>query len=192
MTDEENDLLEKLRARDPRAMEEIVRLHTEHIYKSCFGLGLTETEAEDLTQSVWMTFFDVVSRFEGRSSLRTFLFGILYNKVSEHRKKNARAEPVANIDEIVDSHFDRSGHWIAECAPVNPDRFIESAQAMTVISKCLDLLPTNQKMAFILKEIEEEITENICHILNVTSSNLGVLLFRARNQLRECVERKSR
>jgi DNA-directed RNA polymerase specialized sigma24 family protein len=62
---------------------------------------------------------------------------------------------------------------------------------MKLISDCLELLPLNQKMAFNLKEIEEEMTEEICNILSVSATNLGVLLFRARNQLRECIEKKT-
>lgn len=186
------EFVEKLRRRDPEAMKEIVSLHTGHLYNACLGLGFSESEADDVTQSVWITFFDVISRFEGRSSPRTFLFGILYNKASELRKQSGRAELVENIDEIVDAHFDSDGHWLSSHSPISPDRFLESTQVMTLINKCLELLPLNQKMAFMLKEIEEEFTENICSILNITASNLGVLLFRARNQLRECVERKSR
>lgn len=56
----------------------------------------------------------------------------------------------------------------------------------------LELLPMAQKMAFNLKEVEEEKTQEVCNILEVSATNLGVLLFRARNQLRECLEGKSK
>ncbi len=192
MNNDDTDLIKKIRQRDPIALEAVVRLHTGHLYKACLGLGFQNFEAEDITQSVWITFFDVVAQFEGRSSLRTFLFGILYNKASEYRKQNKRAESTENIEEVIDEHFNKHGHWISSHSPLSPDKFLESAQTMSLISKCLEFLPLNQKMAFILKEIDEEMTETICNILNVTSTNLGVLLFRARNQLRECIERKSR
>lgn len=192
MANEEDELIQKLKSRDREALESVVRLHTTHLYKACLGLGFGEHEAEDITQSVWITFFDVVHQFEGRSSVRTFLFGILYNKASELRKQNKRADPTENIEDILDSHFDERGHWILSHSPVSPERFMESSQTLAIISKCLELLPLNQKMAFVLKEIEEEVTEEICNILCVTVTNLGVLLFRARNQLRECVDRKSR
>lgn len=68
----------------------------------------------------------------------------------------------------------------------------ENYQILNLISKCLDRLPLNQKMAFTLKEVEDETTESICQLLDLTVSNLGVLLFRARNQLRECIEFKSK
>lgn len=192
MAKDEIELIDKLRAGDKSTLEYTVRQHTGHLYKACLGLGFQDYEAEDITQSVWITFFDVIAQFEGRSTIRTFLFGILYNKASEYRKQDKRASATENIEELIDTHFDSKGHWIPSHSPVSPDKFLESTQTMSLISKCLELLPISQKMAFIMKEIEEEITEEICNILNVTSTNLGVLLFRARNQLRECIDYKSR
>lgn len=192
MRKNESDQIDKLCKRDPAALEALVRQHTKHLYKACLGLGFNEVEAEDITQSVWTTFFDVVAQFEGRSSVRTFLFGILYNKASEHRKQSTRAEATENIEDVLDAHFDSNGHWLVAHSPVHPDKFLESTQTMSLIARCLELLPTNQKMAFMLKEVEDEVTDEICKILSVTATNLGVLLFRARVQLRECVDRKSR
>lgn len=192
MENNEKAILEKLKARDKEALEQIVRLHTTKLFHACLGLGFTESEAEDIVQSVWITFFDVIARFEGRSSVSTFLFGILYNKASEFRKLSSRANPTENIEEVLDSHFDEHGHWILTHSPIPPDKFLESSQNMNMILKCLELLPLNQRMAFMLKEIDEEDSEEICGLLKITISNLGVLLFRARNQLRECIERKSR
>lgn len=189
---DEKELIEKLKLKDVAALELIICKYTGHLFKACLGLGFQDSEAEDITQSVWITFFNAIEKCEGRSSIRTFLFGILYNKASEYRKQNNRAEASENIEEILDSHFDKHGHWIASHSPVNPEKFLESSQIMALISKCLELLPVNQKMAFVLKEMEEELTEEICNILSVTATNLGVLLFRARNQLRECIDRKSR
>lgn len=192
MPHKEIDFIQKLKISDPIALDTVVRRYTHQLYKACFGLGFKNYEAEDITQSVWITFFDVIIRFEGRSSLRTFLFGILYNKASEYRKQNNRAEVTDQIEEIIDSHFDSRGHWIPLHSPVSPDQFLESSENMSIITKCLELLPLPQKMAFMLKEVDEEKTDEICNILSVTATHLGVLLYRARNQLRECVDRKSR
>jgi len=189
---EQNEFIEQLRSKNGQALEKVVRQYTEHLYRASLGLGFSLSDAEDITQSVWITFFDIVPQFEGRSSVRTFLFGILYNKASEHRKQNKRAEATEDIESVLDQHFDEKGHWILSHSPVSPDRFLESSQTLSIISKCLDFLPINQRMAFVLKEIEEEITEEICRMLEVTVSHLGVLLFRAKNQLRECIDHKSR
>ncbi len=188
---ESAEFINNLRHKDHVALEQVVRKHTRHLYKACLGLGFKDIEAEDIVQSVWITFFDVVDKFEARSQIRTFLFGILYNKASEHRRSTQRMKPTDSIEDVLDAHFDQNGHWLLSHSPLDPHRFLESAQTMAIISKCIEFLPLNQKMAFILKEVEDEVTEQICEILKVTSTNLGVLLFRARNQLRECIESKA-
>ncbi len=192
MKNDEQELMAGIRQKDRKSFEAVVRLYTTQLYRACLGLGFQKSEAEDVTQSTWITFFDVAPGFEGRSSIRTFLFGILYNKASEYRKQNKRAAATEDIEKVVDAHFDERGSWLPSHVPVSPERFLESTQTRVLISQCLDLLPLKQKMAFVLKEVEEETSEHICSALGITASNLGVLLFRARNQLRECIDRKSR
>lgn len=182
-------LLENLRNRNPEALAEVVREYTNHLYKASLKLGFTQPEAEDLTQNTWITFFDVVHRFEGHSTVKTFLFGILYNKASELRKQKKRLEPTDEIEKIIDDHFDSHGNWAK--TPIDPEKFLHSTQVLDLIRQCLEFLPLNQKMAFILRDINEESTEDACNILSVSATNIGVLLYRARNQLRECIERKS-
>ncbi len=63
---------------------------------------------------------------------------------------------------------------------------------MDIVKKCMELLPTQQKLAFHLKEVQGNTSEEICKIIDVTSTNLGVLLYRSKNKLRDCIERKSR
>lgn len=183
------EFLNRLRTKDKAALESLVTFYTGQIYKACLGLGFDSVEADDVTQGVWMTFFDVVPHFEGRSKVRTFLFGILYNKASEFRKKRNRLDLQVDIEAVVDKHFDSNGHWIS--APKDPEKFLAAVQMAKTISDCMELLPLAQKMAFQLKEVAEEGTEEICKILSVTNTHLGVLLFRARNQLRECIEKKA-
>lgn len=181
--------LVRLKTKDRDAIETVVTSYTEHLYKACLGLGFNKLEADDITQSVWLTFFDAIVNFEGRSKIKTFLFGILYNKASEYRKKIKKTELCFDIESVVDNHFDKEGHWVD--SPKDPERFLMAAQISKIISDCIDLLPLTQKMAFHLKEVEGEMTEEICKILTITSTNLGVLIFRAKNQLRECIEKKA-
>jgi len=183
---------ELLIQRDPKTIEQLVRTYTSHLYKAGLGMGLTAEESDDITQAVWLTFFDIVPEFKRQSTVRTFLFGILYNKISEYRRKNKKTEPSDQIDQIVDSYFEKNGEWVMAKAPISPEQFLISTQVMELLQKCLDLLPIHQKMAFIMKEIEEAITDEICAALEITATHLGVVLFRARNQLRICIESKSR
>ncbi len=184
------DFIEKVRNHDNQAVELVVRTYTEQIYRAALGLGFQSSTAEEIVQSVWVTFFDVIANFKGRSHIRTFIFGILYNKAAEMRREQTKLQAFDPIEDIVEDRFSKDGKWVRP--PINPEEFLNATQVMAMIEKCLDALPTTQRLAFTLKEVEEEKTPDICNILGVTVTNLGVLLYRARNHLRECIEGKAR
>ena len=90
--------------------------------------------------------------------------------------------------ELVEQRFDDAGSWIRPPRPV--DAQIYDKQVSEGLDDCLDNVPAKQRMAFILREVEGFTTEEICKILEVTRTNLGVLFHRVRNRLRECLEAK--
>lgn len=183
-----SEFVTKLIAQDHQAIEQVVKAYTEHLFKGSLGLGFNEVEASELVQNVWTTFFDVLPNFKAKSHIRTFLFGILYNKAKEFKREFAKTSQHEVIDDIMENHFDENGAWKNHV--VDPERFMVATQTMDIIEKCIEELPLNQKMAFSLREIDDHGTNDICKILDVTTTNLGVLLFRARNRLRECIESK--
>ncbi len=184
------EFLTLLNNRDSSAIEALVRSYTETLYRAALGLGFDALNSEELVQNVWGTFFDVVPSFKGRSHVRTFIFGILYNKAKELRRDQGRFDLKEDaIEELVNSRFAADGHW--QKPPIDPENFMVASQTMDLIQKCIDALPLNQRMAFCLKEIDDHGSQDICNILEVTVTNLGVLLFRARNALRECIESKA-
>ena len=176
------EFVQKLVSLNHSAIEEVVRAYTEHLFKASLGLGFSEVESTELVQNVWSTFFDVLPKFKGNSHIRTFLFGILYNKSKELKREKAKINKHEPIDGIMEERFDENGNWKNHI--VDPERFMVGSQTLEIIEKCLEALPLTQKMAFCLKEIDDHGTNEICKILEVTSTNLGVLLFRAKNRPR--------
>lgn len=182
------EFLGQLRARTPSAIEQVVRAYTEHLYRAALGMGFDQPNARELVQSVFAVFFESVVTFEGRSQVRTYLFGILYNKASETRREERKIDQTDPVEEVLERRFDAHGHWIKP--PVSPEQFVLATETVGLIEKCLEGLPSQQRLAFYLKEVDEESSPDICKILGVTVTNLGVLLYRARNRLRECIEGK--
>ena len=178
----------QLRAGDADAIEAVVHAYLGQILSTARGAGLGPQQAEDVTQATFATFIERASNFEGRSHVRTWLFGILYKKISESRRKERRHQQMDDIDEIVEQRFRSDGRWLRPPRPV--DLQVEDKEVREEIQGCLDGLTSKQRMAFVLREIEGLATEEICKILDVTSTYLGVLLFRSRNRLRECLEQK--
>jgi len=182
------DFLERLRRRDPDALAEAVRDHARPLMRAARGLGFAEQEAEDLVQDVFKTFLERLDSFEGRSQLRTWLFGILHRKALERRRASIVDERMDPIDEVFESRFDARGNWTRP--PADLERLMLSKEIGELIRRCMDGLPANQREAFVLREVEDLDTGEICKILDVSVTNFGVLMHRARARLRECLEAK--
>ncbi len=182
------EFLARLKRRDPPALEELVETYLPQLLRAGRGMGFSREESEDIAQSVFAAMIEALDRFSGRSHIRTYLFGIFYNKVSEHLRESQKAQQSDPIEEVMESKFDTRGNW--RQPPADVERQLYSQEAGKIIQECLEGIPRAQRIAFYLREVEEMRTPEICKKLGITSTNLGVLLFRARNRLRECVEKK--
>jgi RNA polymerase sigma-70 factor (ECF subfamily) len=138
-------LLEGLRDRDPVAIGEVVDQQGRRIYRAARGLGFSPADAEDLAQEVFLTFLESLDRFEGRSTVGTWLFGILHHKAQERRRAHAREDSTSELEEAFDKRFDANGFWLQP--PVKADRLVESRQAGEMVRDCLDALPAQQRVA---------------------------------------------
>lgn len=166
----------------------LIDAHADVLLSAAFGLGFSEADAEELVQDTFVAFLDALDRFEGRSQLRTYLFGILYNKASTLRKQHQRESADDNIELIFEERFDARGIWAAP--PQEPDAEAMNRELGQWIERCSEGLSAQQRTAFYMKSVGGEATDSICKILNVSATHLGVLLYRARLKLRECLENK--
>lgn len=176
----------RIQAKDPGAMREVVRAYLDQIFRAARGAGLNQEQAEDVTQATFTVFLEAADRFEGRSHIRTWLFGILYKKIAEARRGIKRDSQTDDIEETVEQRFDVGGAWANP--PRQADVDLDAAEIRDNIEKCLETVPVRQRLAFVLREVEGLTREEICKTLEVTATNLGVLLHRVRNRLRECLE----
>lgn len=86
-----------------------LRAYTDQLYRTSLGLGFDDSAARELVQTTWATFAEAVGKFEGRSHIRTYLFGILYNKASEARREHARFDVSYPVEELIEKRFDTYG-----------------------------------------------------------------------------------
>lgn len=182
------DFVARLRQRDPAAMREVVHAYLPHLLRAARGAGLKAQNAEDVCQNTFVTFIEKIDGFEGRSQVRTWLFGILYRKIAEMRRAAGREGAGQDIDDVMESRFKPDGMWARP--PRAADGRVNDADIRRHLADCLDGLSGDQRMAFVLREVEEMESEEICNTMEVSRTNLGVLLYRGRNRLRECLEEK--
>lgn len=183
------EFLDRLRKKENEAIRMLVEKYNIVLFRGALAQLKDNVLAEEMVQDTWHAFFAAIDRFKGNSHIRTFLFGILYNKIREKRRDQARYISVENPDPIIDNQFLEDGHW--KDKPMDPERFMSATQDLSAVEICMEELGDKQKQAFYLKEVVGETSGDICKILEVTNTNLGVLIYRAKNQLRKCLEGKA-
>jgi RNA polymerase sigma-70 factor, ECF subfamily len=150
--------------------------------------------AEDVVQDTLVAALQGAQGFAGRSSVKTWLTGILKHKIVDVIRKKTREPAFAALDdecqiEDFDALFDATGHW--ENPPAdwgNPEADLSRQQFLTIMDFCLDKLPPNTARVFMMREVLDLEGDEICKELAITSTNLWVILYRARIALRQCLE----
>jgi RNA polymerase sigma-70 factor (ECF subfamily) len=184
----DQDTLALLKNRDREFLEELFREVNPYLSRVCMANGISQDDVKELIQQTWEKFFSNLEKFEGRSQIRTFICGILFNKIREHRRMQKRFVLEEDSQKFMDDAFTADGWW--RVAPSDPYRITELKQSAELIRECFDGLTEQQMTAFVMKEIEEENSEDVCNVLGVNVSHLRVLIFRAKDKLRKCLEGK--
>ena len=151
--------------------------------------------AEDVVQETLVAALAAREGFSGRSSVKTWLTGILKHKIVDAIRQKQR-QPVisASFDEETDLEefdplFKDNGAWEAPPAEWgDPENALSRREFMDVMELCLERLPANTARVFIMREVMELETDEICKELTITANNLWVILYRARMTLRHCLE----
>ena len=180
------DELARLLRRDAETLRRVVEEMARPLYRAARGMGFGQPDAEDLVQDVFATFITTLDRFEGRSRVSTWIFGILHRKAQERRRALARDDAQDPIDEIFESQFDQTGSW--STTPVDLERLMASSELGGAIHSCVEQLPLPLREVFVLREMQDLDTNEICKILGRTVTHVGVQLHRARARLRSCLE----
>lgn len=196
-------LLARLRQRDEGAFDELVTRHHSALVRMALGYVAGREVAEEVVQDTWMAVIEGLGRFEGRSSLRTWIFGIMIHKAKDRGVREKRHTTFSSFesvdddnDEAVDpSRFHQSGKWTGHWAvppqpwdDQTPEKLLASQQAVNAMNRAIEALPRNLKDVLILRDVEGVDAKEACEILEITETNLYVRLHRARERVRQAVE----
>lgn len=151
--------------------------------------------AEDVVQDTLVAALAAQSGFTGKSSVKTWLTGILKHKIVDAIRHKQR-QPIiqASFDEETelddfDPLFKDNGAWVAPPSDWgDPENALNRQQFFDVMEICLERLPPNTARVFVMREVMELESDEICKELTITANNLWVILYRARMALRECLE----
>ncbi len=200
-TEVEAALLVRLRAGDRAAFAALVGRHAGSLLRVARSLVRDRAVAEEVVQETWLGLFTGIDAFEGRSSLRTWLFQILVNRARTRFVREGRTVPFSALagpgegdpPAVDPGCFDEQGGWREPpgvWTEEDPERLAMGAETRAAIEAAIQELPQAQRAVMTLRDIEGLETEEICNLLAITVTNQRVLLHRARAKVRQALERR--
>jgi RNA polymerase sigma-70 factor (ECF subfamily) len=157
-----------------------------------------KAQAEDVVQEALVAALDNTKKFAGRSAIKTWIFAILKNKIVDLIRLQSRTTNVSalsaeeeSMDQAFESLFKTNAHWLPGARPSNwgnPEESLREQRFWEVFDACLKHLPENTARVFMMREFLEFETAEVCLELSLTTNNCNVILHRARNGLRRCLE----
>jgi RNA polymerase sigma-70 factor (ECF subfamily) len=183
--DDEAALVERLRAGDESAFVTLVGLYQPRMLRLAEATVGSRAVAEEVTQDTWLAVVRGVERFEGRSSLKTWLFHILLNRARSAAGREQRAG--RPDDGIVEDRFDTSGAWATPPEPwaERVDERLVAEHLAGRVQQLLPELPDNQRQVVVLRDLEGLSSGDVAGLVGVSDGNQRVLLHRGRARLRQ-------
>jgi RNA polymerase sigma-70 factor, ECF subfamily len=198
-------LINLLRSGDEAAFETLINHYHTAMLRIAMVYVLSRTVAEEVVQETWMAVLESLPRFEGRSSLRTWLFRILSNRAKTRAQREGRTIPFSSLANVLDEADEPAveparfrpagqqwaGGWVAFPASweESPEERLLSQETRMYIEKAIAALSPNQREIITLRDIEGWSSEETCSFLGISEANQRVLLHRARSKVRGALEK---
>ncbi len=150
--------------------------------------------AKDMVQETFLAAWRNIDTYKGDASVKSWLFVILKSKIIDHYRKTSTrlTDELVTREAESDVYFDAADHWAKEAYPndwgINRNNGVEVKEFYTILDKCKRKLKEIQNSVFTMKYLDGLESEEICKLLNLSSSNYWVLIHRAKVQLRACLE----
>jgi len=185
------ELLGRLRAGDEQTFVALVERYNGSMLRLAASFVPSRAVAEEVVQDTWLAVLRGLPAFQGRASLRTWMFTILVNRARTTGTREQRTIPVADAGPVVDaSRFGPDGAWSAP-----PEHWIEEAEDRIEAEKlggllkaAIDGLPGRQREVVLLRDVEGMSSAEVCDVLSISEANQRVLLHRGRGKLRQVLE----
>ena len=197
----DTELVDRLRAGDAAAFTGIVRGWSPAMIHVARQYVASHASAEETVQETWLAVIKGIDRFQGRSSLRTWVFHVLTNIARRQGTKESRTIPTSPVDDpdsgpTIDPNRFRpagdqwAGGWRAEAAPRSwgPEAAALNAETRALLTAALTQLPQRQRVVVELRDVHGLSADEVCGVLALSPANQRVLLHRARAKLREHLE----
>lgn len=176
-----------------------VEKYGDYLYRYAFSRVRNESVAEDIVQETLLAAIQAYQNFSNNSSEKTWLTGILKNKVIDYFRKSGKEfyltseeADMSDYDYLFERDDEWNGHWNETLAPIEwkttPEMVLQESEFCGILTHCLNELPERISNAFTMREMDGFSRQEICDVLSVSPDNYWVMLHRARLHLRRCIE----
>src|ERR1051326_3240003 len=190
----ENDaaLVARLRGGDEPAFRALIEMYHAMLVRVARMYVSTQAVAEEVAQETWLAVLEGIARFEGRSSLKTWLFRILTNRAKTRGIREGRSLPFSSLEAdepaVEPDRFHGGEHTWAAPPTGFPEERLLAGETRGVIEAAIEALPPTQRAVISLRDIEGWDAEDVCNALTLSETNQRVLLHRARSAVRAALE----
>jgi RNA polymerase sigma-70 factor (ECF subfamily) len=192
-------LVEGLRAGDEAAFAAVMRMYGRGMLRVAEMYVSSRAVAEDVVQEAWVGVLRGIGRFEGRSSLKTWLYRIVANTAKTRGVRESRSVPFSSLgdhgdegtvdaDRFLGSGDRFPGHWAVPPQAWAPEGRLLAGETLEVVERAIDKLPPAQRAVITMRDVQGFTSEEVCNALDLTETNQRVLLHRARAKVRSALE----
>ena len=161
------------------AFNEVVQLYQSRVINTCYRFLLTQEDAEDISQEVFVEIFQSISTFKGNAKLSTWIYRIAVTKCLDELKKRNRKKRISSVGKVL--HLDTIAQWLT--GGESPDKQLYSDEKMKAVMQALDTLPDSQRVAFTLSKMEGYTNSEIAEIMNTSTIAVESLVSRAKKKV---------
>jgi RNA polymerase sigma factor (sigma-70 family) len=183
----EEFFIKRLRNREEQAYRELVERYSDMLYATAYALVQNEMDAEDLTQECFVEISTAIYRFKGESKLSTWMYRIITNLALYHLRSKKRKKRFGFLFSI-DDHENVNNPIHKLKISNTPYQVLEQKEKNKILFAALEKLPENQRIAFVLFNMEQQSYKEICEIMQLSLSAVESLIFRAKQNLRKQLE----
>ena len=202
-SEDDPHLIELLRNGNEAAFVALIDRYSDTMVRLAMFYVTAWQVAEEVVQETWMSVFEHLGHFEGRSSLKTWMFRILTNCAKTWAQREGRSipfssrsgmstdhtEPAVESDCFLPADHHWAGHWVSVKREEMPEERLLSQETRLCLERAIEALPPNQREIIILRDIEGWTSDEICSTLGISEGNQRVLLHRARSKVRSALEK---
>ncbi len=177
--------------------ERWVERYGNYLFRYAMSFLREEKLAEDAVQECLLAGLEALAKYTGSASEKTWLTGILKHKIVDSIRQQSREKPMEDLENLADTLadeddlFDETAHWSHPIVSLDdPANALDNKRFWEALDKCITALPPKLARLFMLRELGDMDSENICQELQITATNLWTMLYRCRMSLRQCLEVK--